>query len=215
VWSTQNTCTASRFCVLPVKMVLKEAVTLFEVIRTNETVKLTIVSESWRNIFLANAESEHFCLDIENYLIAKFVPILWLTDRSKKTSVCSRLWSNTYLRLSCLGGIQLTSARLYSRNTERKDEETVLIEKKCAIRWRRRITQLLRTPRKRAIFQHSGSRLNCEPPQETNWHNHHLISIMSEPPHGVRYVSESLCWSVFMSSEKNNTTYCRPNTQSL
>jgi hypothetical protein len=57
-------------------MLLKEAVALFEVIRANETVKLTIISESWKNIFLDNAGSEGFCLDVENYLTAELVPVL-------------------------------------------------------------------------------------------------------------------------------------------
>lgn len=73
---------------MPVKMFLKEAVALLEVIRANEKLKLTIVSESWEKIFLDNAGSEQFCLDIENDLIAELVPILWLTDRSRKRSVC-------------------------------------------------------------------------------------------------------------------------------
>jgi hypothetical protein len=76
---------------LPVKMFLKEAVALFQVIRANGTVKLTIVSESWKNIFLDNAGSDHFRLDVENYLIAELIPILRLTDRSRKRSVCSKL----------------------------------------------------------------------------------------------------------------------------
>jgi hypothetical protein len=65
-------------------MFLKEAVGLFEVVRARETVKITIIGESWENIFLDNAESEHFCLVVENYSIAELVPILWHSDRGRK-----------------------------------------------------------------------------------------------------------------------------------